>query len=62
MTQVHYIPVYRHPYYRDRYGVMRLPEAEKFYQSCLSIPMFPTLSVEEQSEVIEKIKIFCERL
>ena len=62
MTQVHYIPVYRHPYYRNRYGDMRLPGAEKFYNSCLSIPMYPTLSTDEQDEVIEKIGIFCESL
>ncbi|MEK9773441.1 MAG: aminotransferase class I/II-fold pyridoxal phosphate-dependent enzyme, partial [Opitutae bacterium] len=43
-TQVHYVPLYRHPYYRERYGEAQLPGAEEFYQSCLSIPMFPALS------------------
>ncbi len=61
MTQIHYIPVYRHPYYEKRYGELRLPGAEKFYHSCLSIPMFPTLSDEKQKEVIKQIGIFCEK-
>ena len=44
LTQIHYVPLHRHPYYIERYGRQNFPGAEKFYQSCLSIPMFPTLS------------------
>ena len=59
-TQVHYVPLYRHPYYLERYGELQLPGAERFYQSCLSIPMFPTLSTQDQNDVVEKIGCFCE--
>ena len=59
MTQVHYVPLYRHPYYENMYGKIRLPGAEKFYQSCLSIPMFPNLSEKDQDHVINSLKHFC---
>ena len=39
-SQVHYIPVHRQPYYRDRYGELHLPGADAWYDRCLSLPMF----------------------
>ena len=42
-TQVHYIPVYRQPYFRNRYGDMRLPGAEAFYARVLALPLFPAM-------------------
>ena len=39
-SQVHYIPVYRQPYYRVRYGVQSLPGAEAYYRRTLSLPLF----------------------
>lgn len=47
-TQVHYIPVHLQPYYRNLgWRVGDFPVAEKYYQECLSLPMFPTLTTEE---------------
>ncbi len=45
-TQVHYIPVYRQPYYRARYDYLpeRFPMAEAYYAQALSLPIHPTLS------------------
>lgn len=43
-TQVHYIPVHRQPYYRERYGMVSLPGAEAYYARCLSIPIFPGMT------------------
>lgn len=60
MTQVHYVPLYRHPYYAKILGEIRLPGAEEFYQSCLSIPMFPTLTEKNQDHVLNSLKKFCE--
>ena len=58
-AQVHYLPVHLHPYYQAK-GWKRgdFPNAEKYYDSCLSLPMFPTLTEQEQDYVIEKIKEF----
>ncbi|MGS3185532.1 UDP-4-amino-4,6-dideoxy-N-acetyl-beta-L-altrosamine transaminase [Aeromonas taiwanensis] len=57
-TQVHYIPVYHHPWYREQYGdkTGSCPVAEHYYQHCLSLPLYFTLSDEEQSHVIQAIQ------
>jgi UDP-4-amino-4,6-dideoxy-N-acetyl-beta-L-altrosamine transaminase len=39
-SQVHYIPIYRQPYYRQRYGDIRLPGAEAYYAGILSLPLY----------------------
>jgi UDP-4-amino-4,6-dideoxy-N-acetyl-beta-L-altrosamine transaminase len=39
-SQVHYIPVHRQPYYRDRYGLAELPGADAYYARTLSLPLF----------------------
>lgn len=56
-AQVHYIPVHLMPYYRQ-FGWKKgdFPEAEDYYDHCLSLPMFPTLTDEDQEYVIEKVK------
>lgn len=62
-TQVHYIPVHLMPYYRALgWTEGDLPAAESYYTSCLSLPMYPTLTLEEQKYVIEKINVFLNRL
>lgn len=54
--QVHYIPVHTLPYYRDQgWNNGDLPAAEKYYDQCLSLPMYPSLSFDEQDKVIELI-------
>jgi UDP-4-amino-4,6-dideoxy-N-acetyl-beta-L-altrosamine transaminase len=58
-AQVHYIPVHRMPYYEGlgwREG--DFPLAETYYAHCLSIPMFPTLTDEEQDYVVACISEF----
>lgn len=55
-AQIHYIPVHLMPYYRE-FGWKEgdMPHAESYYKNCISIPMFPTLTEEEQKFVIESI-------
>jgi UDP-4-amino-4,6-dideoxy-N-acetyl-beta-L-altrosamine transaminase len=58
-TQVHYIPTHLMPYYRNlgwTEGDMKI--AESYYKYCLSLPMYPTLTCEEQDYVINEIKGF----
>jgi UDP-4-amino-4,6-dideoxy-N-acetyl-beta-L-altrosamine transaminase len=43
-TQVHYIPVHRQPYYKQRYGEQSLPGADRYYDRCLSIPFYPGMT------------------
>jgi perosamine synthetase len=52
-TQVHYVPVYYHPFHAHRApDRTRFPEAERYYRSCLSLPMHPGLTDEEVERVI----------
>lgn len=56
-VQVHYIPVYRHPLYRDRgYPNGLCPRAERFYEEELSLPIFPALTEEDRRTVVRAIK------
>ncbi len=56
-VNLHYIPVHRHPYY-ERLGFKKndYPEAEKFYQEVISIPIYPTFHNESQKYVIETLQ------
>ena len=55
-AQIHYIPVHTMPYYRGlSEETIVLPEAEKYYAHCISLPMYPTLTDEEQDYVIEQV-------
>lgn len=58
-AQIHYIPCHLMPYYREQgWKEGDLPLSENYYKCCISLPMYPTLSVEEQQNVIGQIKSF----
>lgn len=58
-VQVHYIPVHTMPYYRELgWKSGDFPVAEKFYSMCLSLPIYPSLTEEEQDYVIKSINDF----
>lgn len=58
-TQVHYIPAHLMPYYRSLgWKKGDFPLAEAYYEGCLSLPMYPTLTEEEQQYVVDAIKTF----
>jgi UDP-4-amino-4,6-dideoxy-N-acetyl-beta-L-altrosamine transaminase len=61
-AQIHYIPCHLMPYYQQQ-GWKRgdFPNAENYYKGCISLPMFPTLTTEEQEFVIESVNQFYER-
>ena len=57
VTQVHYIPVTMHPYYQKLgYRTKSTPEAIKYYEQTLSIPIFYDLTEYQQNYVISSIK------
>ncbi len=61
-TQVHYIPTHLMPYYREfGWNEGDMPIAENYYKGCLSLPMYPTLTDEEQDFVINQIVHFFEK-
>ena len=54
-VQVHYVPLHNQPYYVKRYGAQNFPNAEAYYEECLSLPMYPSLTPDEQEFVIQRI-------
>lgn len=54
-TQVHYIPIHRQPYYRERYGEMMLPGADAYYQSCVSLPLHPSMAEDDIHRVVSAV-------
>lgn len=59
-SQLHYIPIYRQPYYQKLYNIdpKNFPASEAYFKSALSIPVFPDLTVKQQEFIIQKIKDF----
>ena len=55
-TQVHYIPVHTQPYYRERYGPLSLPGAEAWYETCLSLPLYPGMADEDVDRVVDALR------
>ena len=57
LVNLHYIPVYTHPYYEAiGYDRNEFPQAESYYSEAISIPMFATLTLSEQQFVVDTIK------
>jgi UDP-4-amino-4,6-dideoxy-N-acetyl-beta-L-altrosamine transaminase len=54
-TQVHYLPVNRQPYYRGRYGDIKLTGADSYYAKCLSLPLYPSMTDDDVLYVVEKL-------
>lgn len=56
-VNVHYIPVYMHPYYQEHgYKDVHCRNAEEIYSHIISLPLYPTLTEEQQQYVIETLK------
>lgn len=56
-VNLHYIPVHTQPYYQQMgFKQGDFPEAEKYYQEAISLPMYSTLSEEQQNQVYESFK------
>lgn len=58
-VNVHYIPVYHHPYYRARgFAEFSLPAAEEYYASAITLPMFPGVTQEMAEHIVKLVKRF----
>ena len=55
-ASVHYLPIHLHPYYRSRYGKIRLPHTEKVWKQLITLPLYPNLLEEEQDQIIEILR------
>lgn len=51
-SQVHYIPVHLQPYYRHLYSEIDLPGAAAYYDATLSLPLFPSMTIDDVDRVV----------
>lgn len=56
-SHVHYIPVYRQPFYQQNYPVdlSHFPNTEAYYQSALTLPMYSSMTQDEVQRVIDSV-------
>ena len=58
-AQIHYIPCHLMPYYRQLgWKEGDFLHAESYYKGCISLPMYPTLTINEQNYVVQLINFF----
>jgi UDP-4-amino-4,6-dideoxy-N-acetyl-beta-L-altrosamine transaminase len=56
-VNVHYIPVYLHPYYQELgYSKGICPKAEQYYEQIITLPLFPAMTQEDVEDVILSVK------
>ncbi len=56
-VNVHYIPIHLHPYYRNLgFKVGQFPNAEQYYSQALTLPLYPSLTREEQRFVVSQLE------
>lgn len=57
-TSVHYIPLHRQPYWRDRYGLdpATFPQADRAYHNIISLPLYTKMSDSQQDRVIDALR------
>ena len=57
LVNLHYIPVHLQPYYQEMgFNEGQFPEAEQYYKEAISLPMFPTMTEEQQNHVVSTLK------
>lgn len=54
-TQIHYIPMHFHPKYKINSTKITFKGSEKYYSQCLSIPLFPSMNIDDARYVANKI-------
>lgn len=57
-TSVHFIPLYLHPYWRQRYGLRAsdYPNTQAAYERCVSLPIYTRMTASDQDRVIDAIR------
>ena len=57
LVNLHYIPIYRHPFYESiGYDKNNFPNAEAYYAEAISLPIYTTLTENDQMFVVNSIK------
>ena len=56
LVNIHYIPIYRQPFYSKDYSIENFPNAESYYEEAISLPIFPGLTDDQIELVAETLK------
>ena len=54
-VNLHYIPIYKHPYYGKKFPNILLPICEKLYSQILTLPLYPNMSIYDINDVINAL-------
>jgi dTDP-4-amino-4,6-dideoxygalactose transaminase len=59
-AQVHYIPVHFQPWHQENFGFREgdFPNAERYYEGCISLPLFPAMVDQDVERVASVLKQF----
>jgi UDP-4-amino-4,6-dideoxy-N-acetyl-beta-L-altrosamine transaminase len=60
-VNVHYMPIYKQPYYHMKNSNMKLEASEKYYDTSFSLPLFPSLLKKQINLVIKRVHSAYER-
>jgi UDP-4-amino-4,6-dideoxy-N-acetyl-beta-L-altrosamine transaminase len=52
-VNIHYIPIYKHPYYSKMFDQKEFPNSEDYYSNCISLPLYPGLEKSEIDNIID---------
>jgi dTDP-4-amino-4,6-dideoxygalactose transaminase len=57
-ASVHFIPLHRHPYYREAFGYKpeQFPTAEAIYHGAVSLPLYPRMTDQDASDVVDAVR------
>lgn len=56
-ANLHYLPIHLQPFYQDLgFRLGQFPNAERYAQRALSIPLFPAMTTEQQDQVISALR------
>jgi dTDP-4-amino-4,6-dideoxygalactose transaminase len=57
-TSVHFVPLHRHPYYRDKFALLptNFPMAENIYRGLISLPIYPAMVDTDIQDVVEAVQ------
>jgi UDP-4-amino-4,6-dideoxy-N-acetyl-beta-L-altrosamine transaminase len=57
IVNLHYIPIYRHPYYSTMgFNINEFPQAEKYYSEAISLPIYPGLTLHDQALILRVLQ------
>ena len=57
-VNLHYLPIYSHPFYKNKYNKIKFKNMETYYKSAISIPIYPGLTFKNQMYVKKKLEFF----